>query len=61
MKIPLSRPWVTEEDIKAVEKVLRTPYLSLGPKLPAFERMLAGVAQREYTVGNFVILSKKGG
>jgi perosamine synthetase len=50
MKIPLSKPWVTEEDIKAVEEVLRTPYLSLGPKLTEFEGILAGVAQREYAV-----------
>ncbi len=50
MKVPLSRPWVTEEDIKAVEEVLRTPNLSLGPKLPEFERMLAEVSQRKYAV-----------
>jgi len=50
MNIPLSKPWVTEEDIKAVEEVLRTPYLSLGPKLPEFENMLASVAKRKYAV-----------
>jgi len=50
MNIPLSKPWITEEDIKEVEEVLRTPYLSLGPKLPEFENMLAGVANRKYAV-----------
>ena len=50
MKIPLSRPWITEEDIKAVEEVLRTSYLSLGPKLPEFEGILAEIAQRKYAV-----------
>ncbi|MEA2015807.1 MAG: DegT/DnrJ/EryC1/StrS family aminotransferase, partial [Actinomycetota bacterium] len=50
MKVPLSKPWITEEEIKAVEEVLRTPNLSLGPKLPEFEGMLAGVAQRKYAV-----------
>jgi len=50
MNIPLSKPWVTEEDIKAVEEVLRTPYLSLGPKLKEFESMLAGIAKRKYAV-----------
>jgi len=50
MQIPLSKPWVTEGDIKAVEEVLRTPYLSLGPKLPEFEEMLASVANRKYAV-----------
>ena len=50
MQIPLSKPWVTEEDVKAVEEVLRTPYLSLGTKLPEFEEMLASVANRKYAV-----------
>ena len=50
MNIPLSKPWITEGDIKAVEEVLRTPYLSLGPKLPEFEEMLASVANRKYAV-----------
>ena len=50
MKIPLSKPWITEDDIQAVEAVLRTPYLSLGPNLPAFERMLAKVGNRKYVV-----------
>jgi len=50
MKVPLSKPWVTEEDIQAVEGVLRTPNLSLGPKLPEFEGMLTEVARRKYAV-----------
>jgi perosamine synthetase len=50
MKIPLSKPWITEEDIKAVEEVLRTPYLSLGPKLSEFEEGLARVANTKYAV-----------
>jgi perosamine synthetase len=35
--IPLSRPDISEADIQAVVNVLRTPSLSLGPKLPEFE------------------------
>ena len=50
MKVPLSKPWITEDDIKAVEEVLRTPHLSLGPKLPEFEKALAKVANRKYSV-----------
>jgi len=50
MNIPLSKPWIIEEDIKSVEEVLKTPYLSLGPKLPEFENMLASVAKRKYAV-----------
>jgi perosamine synthetase len=41
MKIPLSAPDVTEEDIEAVSAVLRTSRLSLGPKLEEFEQTLA--------------------
>ncbi len=36
-EIPLSRPDISESDIQAVVDVLRTPHLSLGPKLPEFE------------------------
>jgi perosamine synthetase len=35
--IPLSRPDISEDDIAAVVEVLRTPHLSLGPKVPEFE------------------------
>ena len=40
-EIPLSRPDISETDIQAVVDVLRTPFLSLGPKLPAFESAFA--------------------
>jgi perosamine synthetase len=36
-EIPLSRPDISESDIQAVVEVLRTPHLSLGPKLAEFE------------------------
>ena len=37
MKIHLSRPDIGKKEIEAVSAVLRTPNLSLGPKLPEFE------------------------
>ncbi|HSV26746.1 MAG TPA: DegT/DnrJ/EryC1/StrS family aminotransferase [Sedimentisphaerales bacterium] len=37
MRIDLSGPDITEAEINAVVNVLRTPNLSLGPKLPEFE------------------------
>jgi perosamine synthetase len=37
MRIPLSSPDITESEIRAVASVLRTPRLSLGPKLEEFE------------------------
>jgi perosamine synthetase len=41
MTIPLSSPDITQAEIDAVTAVLRTPHLSLGPELPAFESDLA--------------------
>ncbi|HKM67876.1 MAG TPA: DegT/DnrJ/EryC1/StrS family aminotransferase [Candidatus Acidoferrum sp.] len=41
MRIPLSAPDVQEEEIAAVAAVLRTPRLSLGPKLEEFEQNIA--------------------
>ena len=40
--IPLSTPDITQAEIDAVTSVLRTPHLSLGPELHAFEQALAG-------------------
>ncbi len=40
-QIPLARPDLNEDDIQAVVDVLRTPNLSLGPKLPEFEGAFA--------------------
>lgn len=40
MRIPLSAPDVTEDEIQAISEVLRTPRLSLGPKLEEFEEAL---------------------
>jgi len=40
-RVPLSRPDINLADIDAVVAVLRTPYLSLGPKVPEFEKAFA--------------------
>jgi perosamine synthetase len=40
-RIPLSAPDITNAEIDAVTAVLRTPHLSLGPELGAFEAALA--------------------
>ena len=37
IQIPLSSPDITEAEIQAVVDVLRTRFLSLGPKIPEFE------------------------
>ncbi|RJP36291.1 MAG: DegT/DnrJ/EryC1/StrS family aminotransferase [Phycisphaerales bacterium] len=40
-EIPLARPNVSEEEIESVVAVLRTPCLSLGPRLAEFEAAFA--------------------
>ena len=50
MKIPLARPDITEHEIDAIVSVLRTPYLSLGPKLEEFEQRLAEYAGMKYAI-----------
>ncbi len=50
MRIPLSRPDVTEKEIEAVCAVLRSPDLSLGPKLAEFEDAFAGYIGRKHAV-----------
>lgn len=49
-EIPLSRPDITEHEIAAVTAVLRTPHLSLGPRLPAFEQCVAARVGTRYAV-----------
>jgi perosamine synthetase len=39
--VPLARPDISQADIDAVVGVLKTPHLSLGPKLPEFESAFA--------------------
>ena len=53
MTIPLSAPDITEEEIAAVTAVLRTPRLSMGPELAAFESALA----RYHSVADAVAVS----
>ena len=56
--IPLSRPDISPDDIRAVTEVLRSGRLSYGPAMDAFEDMLAarvgrseGVAVSSGTAG----------
>jgi perosamine synthetase len=50
MRIPLSAPDVSEADIEAVVNVLRTPRLSIGPRLAEFEEAVAEVAGVPYGI-----------
>jgi len=44
IKVPLSNPDITGRERKAVNQVLKTPYLSLGPRLEEFEAITARFA-----------------
>jgi len=48
MQVPLSSPDITQAERDAVLAVLDTPRLSLGPKLPEFERIVADFCGREF-------------
>lgn len=50
MNIPLSQPDITDLERKAVLEVLKTPCLSLGPKVKEFEREIARYAGVKYAV-----------
>lgn len=49
-RIPLSSPDITEDEIAAVTAVLRTPHLSLGAELAAFEAELAAYHSVDHAV-----------
>lgn len=49
-RIPLSGADIDEQDIRAVAEVLRDGQLSLGPRVPAFERALADYAGSRHAV-----------
>lgn len=48
--IPYGRQWVTEEDIKAVSDVLRSDWLTTGPKVEEFEEAFAAKVGSRYAV-----------
>lgn len=48
--IPYGRQDVTDDDVAAVEAVLRSDYLTQGPAIPAFEQALATYCKATYSV-----------
>ncbi len=48
--IPYGRQWVDEEDIASVVEVLRSPWLTTGPKVEEFERAVATLVGAEHAV-----------
>lgn len=49
-KIPLARPYIGKEEVKAAARVIRSGALSLGRKLPEFEEKFARVIGTRYAV-----------
>jgi len=50
VRIPLAKPEITDADRDAVMEVLRTPYLSTGPKVAEFERAVCQYTGAKHAV-----------
>lgn len=50
-QVPMSSPDITVDEIEAVVKVLRTSYLSIGPRIAEFEERFAAYVGARYAVG----------
>jgi perosamine synthetase len=48
--IPYGHQWIDEEDIQAVVDVLRSDWLTTGPKVPEFEQAVADYVGAEHAV-----------
>ena len=48
--IPYGRQEITEEDIKEVEKILRSDFLTQGPTVPRFEQSVADYCSASYAI-----------
>lgn len=50
LRIPLAKPEITDADRESVMEVLRTPYLSTGPKVAEFERAICDYTGAKHAV-----------
>jgi perosamine synthetase len=50
-RISMSSPSITAAEIEAVNQVLETPYLSIGPRIAEFEARIAEYVGTQYAVG----------
>lgn len=51
MSVPMSAPDITEAEIQAVQQVLHTSYLSIGPQIKAFEQAMADYVGLPHAIG----------
>jgi len=49
--IPMSSPDLTDAEIAAVNQVLQTPHLSIGPQIQAFEQVVAAYVGAGHAIG----------
>ncbi len=50
LKIPLAKPYITEQEINAVREVLKSGQLALGPYLEKFEKAIARFNGNKYAI-----------
>ena len=50
MKIPYSRQWIDNQDLLEVEKVLKSDFLTQGPKVDQFENEICRYVRSSYCV-----------
>src|SRR5690606_20888309 len=51
MHIPMSSPDITQAEIDAVNQVLHTRWLSIGPQIEAFEQAFAAYTGTRHAIG----------
>lgn len=51
--IPYGRQTIEEDDIQAVVSVLKSDYLTTGPKIAEFEKIVADYVGAKYCGGDF--------
>ena len=50
IRVPLCRPWVGEEEVRAVAEVIRSGWLSTGPRTLEFEKEFARYVGAKHAV-----------
>ena len=57
--IPYGKQTIEKDDIQSVVDVLKSDYLTTGPKIAEFEKMVADYVGAKYAVLKLIILIRK--